>query len=241
MTYLLIGKYNLYDIGKIFTNTGFIIFSFTLLFIISLLFNLLNHDAKITIINWILYPITISIIISIIIIIASFNILYAMMCFVFLLSNILPYILTSDSLENFTNKSNDSEDSKDSKDSYVNGIKNLFTSKIKELEKHNNNELTKGILENKRKILQQLNDTKSNNKQQKSNKNTDNKSDKIITKRKFNPNDADDTNLLITKEILLDMINRIEYNYENKKYLKRYIRSRIEEIIETNNLLDEDL
>ena len=64
---------------------------------------------------------------------------------------------------------------------------------------------------------------------------------KIIKKRIFNPNKEDDTNLMITKEILIDMINRIEYNYENNTYLKKYIKARIEELIETNNLLDEDL
>ena len=41
--------------------------------------------------------------------------------------------------------------------------------------------------------------------------------------------------------MLLDMVNRIEYNYENTTYLRKYIKARIEEIIDTNDLLDNDL
>ena len=64
---------------------------------------------------------------------------------------------------------------------------------------------------------------------------------KTIPKRIFNPNKEEDTNLLITKEMLLDMVNRIEYNYENTTYLRKYLKARIEEIIDTNDLLDNDL
>ena len=35
------------------------------------------------------------------------------------------------------------------------------------------------------------------------------------------------------------MSNRIEYNYETNKYLKKYIKHRVEEIVDMNNLLDE--
>ena len=36
------------------------------------------------------------------------------------------------------------------------------------------------------------------------------------------------------------MINRINYNFESNKYLKKYIKHRIEEIVELNKLLDND-
>lgn len=97
-------------------------------------------------------------------------------------------------------------------------------------------------MENKKKIYDNV--KKINNKSNNLNKNTKNNEindEKIISKRVFNPDKQEDMNLLITKEILNDMINRIEYNFEDLKYLRRYLRSRIEEIIETNNLLDEDL
>jgi hypothetical protein len=60
-----------------------------------------------------------------------------------------------------------------------------------------------------------------------------------INRRTFDPTNEDDTNLQITKEILQDMINRIEYDYENSKYLHKYIKHRIEEIIEINKLTDD--
>ena len=61
-----------------------------------------------------------------------------------------------------------------------------------------------------------------------------------VKTRTFDPTKEDDTNLLITKEVLQDMINRIEYDFENSKYLKKYLKHRIEEIVEMNKLLEDD-
>ena len=58
--------------------------------------------------------------------------------------------------------------------------------------------------------------------------------------RALDPSNEDDTNLLITKEILQDMLNRIEYNYESNKYLRKYIKHRVEEIIDINKLMDDE-
>lgn len=58
--------------------------------------------------------------------------------------------------------------------------------------------------------------------------------------RALDPSNEDDTNLLITKEILQDMLNRIEYNYESNKYLRKYIKHRVEEIIDINKLTDDE-
>jgi len=69
-----------------------------------------------------------------------------------------------------------------------------------------------------------------------------NKKDRFqtIEPRKFDPSNEEDTNLLITSEIIDDMKNRIEYNYESNKYLKKYIKHRVEEIIDINKLTDDD-
>ena len=56
----------------------------------------------------------------------------------------------------------------------------------------------------------------------------------------FDPTNEEDTNLLITKEVLQDMINRIDYKFETNIYLKKYLKHRIEEIVELNKLLYED-
>ena len=61
-----------------------------------------------------------------------------------------------------------------------------------------------------------------------------------IKYRTFDPSSEEDTNLLITKEILQDVTNRIEYNYENNNYLKKYIKHRVEEIVDINKLLDDE-
>lgn len=61
-----------------------------------------------------------------------------------------------------------------------------------------------------------------------------------VKHRIFDPSNEEDTNLLITKEILQDMHNRIEFNYESNKYLKKYIKHRVEEIVDLNKLLDDE-
>ena len=81
------------------------------------------------------------------------------------------------------------------------------------------------------------------------NNNTPNVSKKVRKKgqnfqtikvRNFDPTNDEDTNLLITKEILEDIINRITYQYESTDYLKRYISTRLQEIIKLNQLLNLD-
>ena len=62
----------------------------------------------------------------------------------------------------------------------------------------------------------------------------------LIKLREFDPANEEDTNLLITKEVLQDIINRITYQYESNMYLKRYMSSRLQEIVKLNNLLVDD-
>lgn len=60
-----------------------------------------------------------------------------------------------------------------------------------------------------------------------------------IERRRFNLNDEIDKDLINTREICVDIINRINYEYEDKEYLKKYIAARVEEIIDMNKLLDD--
>lgn len=60
-----------------------------------------------------------------------------------------------------------------------------------------------------------------------------------IPKRKFNLDNDEDMNLLNTREICKDIINRINFKYEDNDYLKKYIGTRIEEIVDLNGLLNE--
>lgn len=63
---------------------------------------------------------------------------------------------------------------------------------------------------------------------------------KTVEQRKFNPADNDDMNLLMTMEICDDIKNRIKYVYEDNGYLKKYIREKIEEIVDMLDLVPAD-
>ena len=138
-------------------------------------------------------------------------------------------------------------------------IKNNFKNLYEELEQEYENDLKEGIKENLQDILEE---EKNYNKKNRSNRkykgkkenfdNTDsfenekNKKNrrienyKTIAKRKFNPNDETDANLLISKEIFKDLLNRITYEYESNELLKKYIEHRLEEIIDLNKFINSD-
>ena len=63
---------------------------------------------------------------------------------------------------------------------------------------------------------------------------------KRILKRRFDLSDDDDKRLVYSKKILESIVNRINYKYDDKKYLKKYIGSKIEDIVDTLDLLDDD-
>ena len=72
------------------------------------------------------------------------------------------------------------------------------------------------------------------------NTNNGRKSTKAILRRKFDPTNEEDSNLLLTMEACAEIQDRIKYNYENKEYLKRYIRDKLEEIIELLQLINDE-
>jgi len=131
-------------------------------------------------------------------------------------------------------------------DETVESIKNSIMGTMNNFKTAGDNEYKQKIMENKQ---IQYNNEKTKNKKNfkntsKSNNKSNNKSKKenfqTIELRKFDPNNEEDTNFLITKEILQDMINRIDYNFESNIYLKKYIKHRVEEIVDTNKLLEDE-
>jgi len=88
---------------------------------------------------------------------------------------------------------------------------------------------------NKESMSDVINNSDMSNKSNKSNNKY-----QTIKVRKFDPTSDEDTNLLITKEILEDVINRITFQYESNDYLKRYISTRLQEIVRLNGLLNLD-
>lgn len=73
--------------------------------------------------------------------------------------------------------------------------------------------------------------------------NTSNKSRekfKSVPLRKFNPANKDDTNLLLVMEHCGDIKNRIEYEFEDITYLKKYIKDKLEKIIDLLDLVEDE-
>ena len=172
-------------------------------------------------------------------------------------SNIGKRHYISEGFENESIKDNSavkSIEDKEKDDELVDSIKNSITKGMTDAKKKGDDDLKALMLQNSKLKLknEKKNSSKNNTKTDKSNKSnksdngsSDDSSDssnniKKVEKRKFNPSNQDDTNLMITKEIISDMLNRIEYKYEDTPYLKKYLRHRIEDIIETNDLLDDD-
>jgi hypothetical protein len=63
---------------------------------------------------------------------------------------------------------------------------------------------------------------------------------RAIQQRKFNPANQEDVNLLETMEIADEIRDRIKYNYEDKKYLKRYIKEKLEEVVDMLDLVQDE-
>jgi hypothetical protein len=235
----------LQKVNRILNHKYFVGFCIATIIIAFALFQLLNPQIKYEIMTWIQYPLILLPLVILIVFLSNFNVCLAIIMLVFLLAIIMPVnkpftSINISSNEGFESSADeiDAAEKETNTQYYIDGIKNLVTGRIKKIQKEQNNAMSKGILENKQKILdnEKMKNSKNNSRDEESTY-----SDKVIQKRLFNPNKEEDTNLLITKEILLDMINRIEYNYENTAYLRKYIKSRIEEIIDTNDLLDDDL
>ena len=146
-------------------------------------------------------------------------------------------------LKTIRQEQNDAE-----KDETIANIKNTIFGTMNSLRDSSENAYQKSLLENKN--IQYRNERKINKQKQKNinnsnssksrNSNSKKENFQTISTRAFDPNKEEDTNFLITKEILQDMINRVDYNFESSKYLKKYLKHRIEEIVEINKLLDDD-
>jgi hypothetical protein len=63
---------------------------------------------------------------------------------------------------------------------------------------------------------------------------------KPIPQRKFNPAEKEDTDLLMVMEHCKDISNRIKYEYEDSRYLKKYIKDKLGDIIEVLDLVDDE-
>jgi hypothetical protein len=82
---------------------------------------------------------------------------------------------------------------------------------------------------NRQEVFNNIDLDNLNNKKEKFNNNNEKE---IVKRRKFDPNDEFDNNLLLTMDICDDIKKRIKYEYESIPYLQKYISSRLQEIID---------
>lgn len=285
-------------ITKTFKNPNITFFIIMVLILFISCYTFISEPIKNTISYIISNPIMIVIIIGIILFIAQFNMIIALLSLVLLFIALYSFgvgnnLSGSSQIERFTsnqdsdNLDNDLEIDPDLEDetdldgiielptkrestsrleknlnikkakdeeldSKVRSIKDTILGTINKYRENNDDDYKRAILENKRKMYQsERNRNSTNTKTKEKFGNTSgrpgrsgrsgNRKERFQTvePRKFDPSNEADTNLLITKEILEDMNNRIQYNYENNNYLKKYIKHRVEEIIDVNKLTED--
>lgn len=113
------------------------------------------------------------------------------------------------------------------------------------------NDLEEGIKENNaieekyrdttnREDFDNTDSTNKPKKEKYKNSNKNHKNEKTIKRRKFDYTNKEDKSLVYSREVLKEVVNRINYEYEDREYLKKYIGSKFEEIIDLLGLLDDD-
>ena len=227
------------ELKNLFKDKNFIIFTLISFIFFILFYEYLDNNIKCEIYNTITKPIIVVLLIGLIGIILKYNFTIGIML---ALSFVIIITLKPCNKKNNETKINKSRSRFNNTD--IEGFKNKTF-----LEKTINNitnSLQEGIQENK-KLENSLNNISSenteHNKSNKNNTNTNSKSpnnsNKLeIPKRKFDLDKRDDKVLIYSKEVLKDIINRINYEFDDRDYLKKYIGNKFEEIIDLLGLLE---
>lgn len=195
----------------------------SLLIVIIILFKYLNESTKLMLKKCIRNPNIMIILLMGICVLSVYNLPMAILLSLTVLI-ILSYTPTN--IETFKNK----EDKKE-RPHFLMKHFNIDLTKM-------TNDLQKGLEENRKQEIN--NNVKLLKKGEKEQKKSVNKDNIAIKKRNFDLQNDDDTNLLNTRAICNDIIKRINFEYEDRTYLKKYISSRIEEIVDLNNLLEDN-
>jgi ribosomal protein S18 len=179
-------------------------------------------------------------------VVGYFNIISGIILLVLFTCIFLPqHITTGDAnVEGFTSKKSDTDE--DGLDSNNKVIKDLLKpgklrSELENARKYNKEMFEAEMANNK--FMEMESKKKRKNTQQKKEKFTaelDGGNARAIHQRKFNPASQLDMNLLETMEICEDIRDRIKYNYEDTKYLKRYIKEKLEEVVDLLDLVNDD-
>ena len=215
------------------------------------IYHLLPAQTQLAIGNIIRNPIILSVLLLGLLVIGYFNVISGIILLVLFTCIFLPQHITSvneggnKDVEGFTSKRSDSDD-----DSGLNSnnkvIKDLLKpgklrSELEEARKQNKEMFEAEMANNK--FMEMENKKRRKNSQQKKEKFTtelDGGNARAIQQRKFNPASQEDMNLLETMGICEDIRDRIKYNYEDTKYLKRHIKEKLEEVVDLLDLVDDN-
>ena len=216
------------------------------------IYHLLPAQTQLAIGNIIRNPIILSVLLLGLLVIGYFNVISGIILLVLFTCIFLPQHITSISennnnnnrVEGFTSKDNGANDEGLNSNNKV--IKDLLKpGKLRsELEaaRKQNKEMFEAEMANN-KFMEMENKKRRKNIQQKKEKFTaelDGGNARAIQQRKFNPASQEDMNLLETMGICEDIRDRIKYNYEDTKYLKRHIKEKLEEVVDLLDLVDDN-
>lgn len=209
--------------------------------------HLLPARAQITIMNVLRIPIIMALLLIITMIIGYFNIIGGVILLLMLVCLILPIRMQKNSelavisspgtstIEGF--KSGEDENGLNSNNKVIKDLlkPGKFRKELDEARKVNKDLFEKEMANNK--FMEYEYNKKKSQKKEKFQA-LSQPGDKTIQQRKFNPSNQEDVNLLATMDIFEDIRDRIKYNYEDKKYLKRYIKEKLEEVVDMLDLIE---
>lgn len=211
------------------------------------IYHLLPAHTQFAIGNIIRNPIILSILLLGLLVIGYFNVISGIILLVLFTCIFLPQHITSigeggnTRLEGFTSNSSVTED-----DSGLNSNNKVIKDLLKpgklrsELEaaRKQNKEMFEAEMANNKFMEMENKKRRKTNQQKKEKFTAELDGARAIQPRKFNPASQEDMNLLETMEICEEVRDRIKYNYEDTKYLKRYIKEKLEEVVDLLDLVD---
>lgn len=210
------------------------------------IYHLLPSHTQLLIGNLIRNPIILTILLLGLLVIGYFNIISGIILLVLFTCIFLPQHITTGTkhMEGFTSKKSDTDD--EGLDSNNKVIKELLKpgklrSELEKARKYNKEMFEAEMANNKFMELESKKKRKAKqNNAEKFTAELDGSNARAIQPRKFNPASQEDMNLLETMEICEEVRDRIKYNYEDTKYLKRYIKEKLEEVVDLLDLVDDN-
>jgi hypothetical protein len=210
------------------------------------IYHLLPSHTQLAIGNLIRNPIILTVLLLGLLVVGYFNIISGIILLVLFTCIFLPqHITTGDKhMEGFTSKDNSTDDEGlNSNNKIINDLlkPGKLRSELEDARKYNKEMFEAEMANNK--FMELESKKKHKNTQQKKEKFTaelDKGNARAIQQRKFNPASQLDMNLLETMEICDEVRDRIKYNYEDTKYLKRYIKEKLEEVVDLLDLVNDD-